>query len=577
MKTTLPALAALALACAMGRSTETVPSGPKESASPPPAGSMAPASLASAGTASPPRAAVALDGLGSHRRTVTNASPEAQRWFDQGLNVVYAFNHDEAIRAFTQAAALSPGCAMAWWGIAYANGPHINNPQLDAEHAAAAWSALQRAQAVASDAGPVEQALIGALAKRYGDPPPADRAALDAAYAEAMRNVQATFPQDPDVAALAAEAQMDVHPWDYWDPAGNPRPWTAEIVRIIEAGLAVGPRHPMLNHLYIHAVEASAHPERATRAADVLLELQPGLGHMVHMPSHIYVRTGRWADAIDSNQRAVAADDAYRKKVPRQGFYSIYMAHNHHMLAYAAMMAGRSALALQAANALVAGIPPEFRAAMSTVVDLYYAMPLEVLMRFGRWEEILAAPDFGDDLPGSRALRHVARAVAFAAQGDVVRARDEQQRFEEARAKVSKDAKYGNNPVSAVLQVAHHLVAGELLYRQGKIEKGLAELRFATAAEDALRYDEPPDWIHPSRHALGAALAQAGRHAEAERVFREDLRRVPGNGWALYGLTSVLARQRKNAEARRFQTQFQRVWKDADVQITSACFCQQGV
>src|SRR6185369_16076291 len=218
--------------------------------------------------------------------------------------------------------------------------------------------------------------------------------------------------------------QMDVHPWDYWNADGTAQPWTEEILRTLESGLVNDARHPMLNHLHIHAVEASLDPARGTRAADVLRDLQPGLGHMVHMPSHIYVRTGRWADAVQSNQRAIAADDAYRQKVPRQGFYSVYMAHNHHMLAYAAMMSGRSALALQAANELVAGIPAEFRAAMAPMVDLFYAMPLEVLMRFGRWDEILAAPDFPPDLPGSRALRHASRAIAFASKGDLARARE---------------------------------------------------------------------------------------------------------------------------------------------------------
>lgn len=546
MRNALPLAAALALACAAGRSG-VIPD------------------------------AVALDGLGPHRRPVSGASPEAQRWFDQGLNVVYAFNHDEAIRAFTRAASLSPGCPMAWWGIAYANGPHINNPQLDAEHAQAAWSALQRAQAASASASPTEQGLIAALSKRYATPPPADRAPLDAAYAEAMRALQARFPKDADVAALSAEAQMDVHPWDYWNADGTPQPWTAEILRTIESGLAADARHPMLNHLYIHAVEASADAARATRAAEVLLDLQPGLGHMVHMPSHIFVRTGRWADAIDSNRRAIAADAAYRKKVPRQGFYNMYMAHNRHMLAYAAMMAGQSALALQAANELVAGIPTEFRAAMASGIDLYYAMPLEVLMRFGRWDEILAAPDFGPDLPGSRALRHAARAVAYSARGEVQKAKEEQALFAQARTKVAPDATYGNNPVSAVLDVAQQMVAGEVLLREGQAEEGLAALRKAVALEDALRYDEPPEWINPVRHALGAALSQSGRLAEAEAVFREDLRRVPGNGWSLYGLARALELQKNEADAKLFHERFRAIWKEADVQIRSACFCQQGV
>lgn len=561
MKSVIVLAAAVGVACAAARSSGTSTS--------------TPAAEAKAQAALPE--ALALDGLGPHRRAVTGASPEAQRWFDQGLNVVYAFNHDEAIRAFTRAAAISPGSAMAWWGIAYANGPHINNPQLDPEHAQAAWAALQRAQKASAGASPVERGLIAALAKRYADPPPPDRAPLDAAYAEAMRELYAKFPQDADVAALSAEAQMDVHPWDYWKADGTPQAWTKEILRTLESGFATDARHPMLNHLYIHALEASPEAGRATRAADVLRDLQPGLGHMVHMPSHVYVRTGRWADAVESNRRAIAADAAYRKKVPRQGFYAVYMAHNQHMLAYAAMMSGQSALALQAANELVAGIPPEFRAAHAPSVDLYYAMPLEVLMRFGRWEEILAASDFAPDLPGARALRHAARAVAHAARGDVRRAKEEQALFAQARTNVAPDAEYGNNGVAAVLDVAEQMVEGEVLFRDGKGDQGLAALRKAVALEDALRYDEPPEWINPVRHALGAALAQAGRLGEAEAVFREDLRRTPGNGWSLYGLARVLELQKNEAEAMRLHNEFRAVWKDADVQIKSACFCQQGV
>ncbi len=564
MRNALLLAVALATACAAGKSAGTSSSTPTAEAEAPAAQRALPE-------------AVALDGQGAHRRTVTGASPEAQRWFDQGLNIVYAFNHDEAIRSFARAAAVSPGCAMAWWGVAYANGPHINNPQLDPEHAQAAGSALQRAQAASAGASPVEQGLIAALTKRYANPPPADRGPLDAAYAEAMRELYARFPQDADVAALSAEAQMDVHPWDYWNADGTPRPWTQEILRTLETGLAADARHPMLNHLYIHAVEASPDAARATRAADVLGGLQPGLGHMVHMPSHIYVRTGRWADAIDSNRRAIAADAAYRKKVPRQGFYAVYMAHNQHMLAYAAMMSGQSALALQAANDLVAGIPAEFRAAMAPLVDLYYPMPLEVLMRFGRWEEILAAPDFAPDLPGARALRRAARAVAHAARGEVRQAKDEQALFAQARTKVAPEATYGNNRVSAVLDVAEQMIEGEVLFRDGKGEQGLAALRKAVTLEDALRYDEPPEWINPVRHALGAALAQSGRFTEAEAVFREDLRRTPGNGWSLYGLSRALELQKNEAEARRLHQEFRAVWKEADVQIKSACFCQQGL
>ena len=536
---------------------------PKPAAQPPPA--------------APAPQAVVLEGLGPYQRPVTGATPEAQRWFDQGLNVLFAFNQDEAIRAFAEAARLSPGCAMAHWGIAYANGPHINNAEVDADHAAAAWAALARAQGAAAAASPVEQALIAALAHRYANPQPKDRAPLEAAYADAMREVQRKFPGDADVAALTAEALMDVHPWDYWREDGSAQPWTWEILRTLSGGLRLEPKHPMLHHLQIHAVEASQHPEAGVASAEILGGLQPGLGHMVHMPSHIFVRTGQWAKAMESNQRAIAQDEAYRARVPKQGFYSLYMMHNHQMLAYAAMMSGRGAVALQAARDLVGQIPPEFRKEAAALVDPYYAMPLEVMMRFGKWDEILAAPDFAADLPTSRALRHAARAIAHAARDDVAHAREEQALFTAAEAKVPREAIFGLNTSPAVLEVAARLVDGELLYRTGKAEEGFAELRKAVAAEDRLKYDEPPEWLQPVRHALGAALAQSGRFAEAEEVFREDLRRVPKNGWGLFGLSRALRQQGKAGEAGRIEAQFDAVWQGADVQLKSACFCQQGI
>jgi tetratricopeptide (TPR) repeat protein len=522
-------------------------------------------------------AAVALTGLGPHTRVVSQASAEAQRWFDQGLNLVFGFNHDESIKAFARAAADSPSCAMCFWGVAYANGPHINNPAVPADHAAAAVAALHQARAAAAKATPVEQALIEALALRYADPQPADRGPLDLAYAGAMRGVRKAFPADADVAALTAEALMDLHPWDLDEHDGRPKAWTGEIVAAAEAALALDPRNPLANHLYIHAVEGSRTPGRAAHAADTLRDLQPGLGHMVHMPSHIDVRTGHWASAIEANRRAIEADRRYTQLVPRQGFYALYMMHNHQMLAYAALMAGRSQEALSAAREMVKGIPPGFLKEATPFVDGYFALPLEVLLRFGRWDEILAEPDFSDTLPASRSLRHAARGLAFAAKGEPGLAREEQRAFEAARAQVPPSFAMGQNPVSNVLAIAGHLLEGELLYRAGRERAGIKELRRAVSAEESLRYDEPPAWVQPVRHALGAALLQSGRKAEAEAVFREDLRRVPGNGWALYGLSRALRQQGKKAQAKAVELQFRKAWEQADVELHSACFCLQGV
>jgi tetratricopeptide (TPR) repeat protein len=523
-------------------------------------------------SASPPP----FDGLGGLSRKVTTASPEAQRYFDQGLAFMYAFNHDEAIRAFRRAGELDPKCAMAFWGVAIANGPHINNPVVPEDRAKAAWEALKQAQAAAAGASPVERALIGALAARYALPQPEDRKPLEQAYADAMRQVWTAYPKDADVGALFAESLADLRPWDLWMPDGKPQPGTLELVTTLDSVLALDPKHPLANHLTIHALEASPHPEKADRAADTLRDLQPGLGHLVHMPSHIDVRRGRWQQAIDANAKAMEADRRYAARSPRQGFYRLYMAHNHHMLTYGAMMTGQSALALKTIRAMVADIPLEFFEA-NPFADGFMAMPLEVMMRFGRWDEILAEPGFPDFVPISRALRHYARAVAHAAKDDVPAALVEQAAFLEARARVPEEAFFGNNTGSEVLDVAESFMRGEILFRSGKVEEGLASLREAAAREDKLRYDEPPDWIQPVRHALGAALLQAGRFTEAEAVFREDLAKLPGNGWGLYGLSRALQLQKKTAEAEAVERQFDDVWKQADLKIKSACLCLPGV
>ena len=522
-------------------------------------------------------AAVPLfEGLGGLSRKVNTASPEAQRYFDQGLAFLYAFNHDEAIRSFRRAGELDPKCGMAFWGIAVANGPHINNPVVPENRAKAAWEALTQAKALAAAASPVERALIEALASRYAWPQPEDRKPLEQAYADAMRAVWKAFPKDADVGALFAESLADLRPWDLWTPDGKPQPGTEELVATLESVLALDPRHPLANHLLVHAVEASPHPEKADRAAEALRDLQPGLGHMVHMPSHIDVRRGRWQKAIDANAKAIEADRRYRARSPNQGFYRLYMAHNHHMLTYGAMMTGQSELALQTIREMVADIPLDF-VKENPWADGFLAMPLEVLMRFGRWDEILGEPELPEFAPISRSLRHYARAVAYASKGNVAAAQTEQAAFLEARTRVPKDATFGNNSGSDILDVAEHLMRGEILYRSGKVDEGIAALREAVVREDKLRYDEPPDWIQPVRHALGAALLQAGRFAEAETVFREDLAKLPDNGWGLYGLHRAQQMQKKAAESAATEKQFDAVWRRADLKIKSPCLCLPGV
>ncbi len=518
-------------------------------------------------------------GTGGHSRAVATASAEAQRYFDQGLAFLFAFNHDEAIRSFRRATELDPGCAMAWWGIAYANGPHINNPVVPGEREAAAFAAARRAAELAAGLEDgADRALIEAVTTRYASPQPADRAPLDEAFAAAMGEVRVRFPDDGDVGALYAESLMDLHPWDLWNHDGTAKEWTPAIVAQLEEVLEAHPQHPLALHLYIHTVEASAEPGRADVAADRLRDLMPGLGHMVHMPSHIDVRRGRWREAIVANTRAIEADRAYREAalVPPD-FYRLYMSHNHHMKAYAAMMVGQSETAMRSIRQLVDEIPKDWLQQNALWADGFIAMPYEVMMRFGRWQEILDEPEPADYLPFTRAVHSAARAVAFAALERPVEARAEQRAFLERRAAVPEEAFFGNNMAHDLLAVAERLVEGEILYREGAKDAGIAALSEAAALEDGLRYDEPPDWIQPIRHALGATLMQEGRFSEAARVYREDLERLPDNGWSLFGLARALRLAGEHDEAELVEARFDEAWAGADIALRSSCFCQPGV
>ncbi|TAH39500.1 MAG: hypothetical protein EYC70_01575 [Planctomycetota bacterium] len=513
--------------------------------------------------------------LGRHHRAVSTSSERAQRYFDQGLVLAYGFNRAESARSFQQAAALDPGCAMAWWGIAYASGPDINFP-MGPEQARSAFHAVQRAAAAAARATPVEQALVRAMAARYAWPNPEDRRPLDLAYAEAMEQAWLQFPDDPDVAALYAEALMDLRPWDLWTGDGQPQPGTERILQVLEQALQAHPAHPALLHFYVHAVEASPHPEKALAAAGRLSGAVPGAGHLEHMPSHIYVRVGRYQDAIDSNRRAVAADAAYLKRSPGSGPYHYYRAHSYHLLSFAAMMQGSSAVALAAARDSVAAIPPSALEEILPFVDGYLTFPMHVLLRFGRWEDVLREPAPDPKLRVATALWHYARGAALANLDRVAEAQAEQEALAAAVGALAEGDFVGLNPARAVLEVAGRMLAGEIAARAGGTEAAVGELRAAAAAEDALRYNEPPDWMTPARHALGAVLLNAGRIAEAEAEYREDLARNPGNGWSLFGLARCLRARGAEAEAEATERLFQRVWSHADVELTSSCFCQAG-
>jgi tetratricopeptide (TPR) repeat protein len=520
-----------------------------------------------------------FEGMGPHTRQVTTSSPRAQQYFDQGLTWAYAFNHDEAIRSFEEAARLDPQCAMAYWGVALANGPHINNPFMDEERSRAAWEAIQQARR-ARGASALERELIEALSHRYADPDagelplsPEDRRDLDQAYADAMGRIYEKHPDDSDVGTLYAEAMMDLWPWDYWEHGtGRPRPDTLRIVSVLERMMEIDPTNPGAAHLYIHAVEASHYPEKADAAADRLRTLVPGSGHLVHMPAHIDVRRGRWALAAEQNRQASAIDTKYREISPQQGFYRLYMAHNDHFLAWTCMMLGRREEALSAARAMVAKIPSDWLAENAALADTVAPIESEVLIRFGRWEEMLELPRPPEMLPITVAFWHFGRATAHNALGDLEAAERERADFLKAVAAVPEDAMMMMNPGREVLKIAEMTLDGEIAYRKGDIDRAVSNLREAVELEDDLRYMEPPDWVQPVRHSLGAILLEAERYKEAEQVYREDLERWPDNGWSLLGLADALEGQ-KSPESTAVAKRFRKAWEHADTEIQASCLC----
>jgi tetratricopeptide (TPR) repeat protein len=512
--------------------------------------------------------------MGSHTRPISTDSARAQRFFDQGLQLTYGFNHDEAVRSYRRAAELDPDSPMPWWGIAYCQGININDPVMGEERSRAAWDAVNEAKARLDTATPVERALVTALSERYAWPAPEDRSALDRAYAEAMGRVYAAFPGDADVAALYAESLMNLQPWDYWTHDGRPKGRIEEVVSVIERGLAVNRGHPGLNHFYIHAVEASGDPDRAVPAADRLTTLVPGSGHLVHMPSHIYIRVGRYADARRSNERAVAIDRAYFEQAPPPGIYATYYAHNLHFLAFAAMMSGNEAEAIRAARDLEAEMPEAALREFAGLIDGVMPTTFHVLARFGRWEQILEEPDYPEWRPMSRVVRAYARSVACSALGRTAQARAEMEEFERRAALVPEDWYIIQNKVTDVLPIARAVVEGELLFREGRRGEAYARLREGIAAEDRLVYDEPPGWMLPVRHALGALMMADARYAECEQVYREDLAQNRDNLWALTGLRLALEAQGKHAEAAAVNTRLETALADATVRPTSSCLCE---
>lgn len=513
------------------------------------------------------------EGLSKYHRSVTTSSKQAQAYFDQGMALYYGYNHEAAILSFRQALALDSGCVMAWWGQAISAGPNINNPYMDEQAKRTAWETLENASKQIDRASPVEGALIKALAERYTWPAPDDRKELDVAYARAMEEAYHKYPDDPDVAVLYADALMNLRPWDLWTSDGIPQPGTDKVMASLEAVLEKHPDHPGACHFYIHTMEASPFPEKALPAANVLRNILPGAGHLVHMPSHIDIRLGDYESAIMANQKAILADSVW---VPAGGIYTIYRAHNYHFLAYAAMFDGQRELALAASEDLVKQLPMEIVRAHPDFLDGFFAVPTHVMVRFGMWEDIIASPRPEEDLLLSTAFWHYGRTVAFAASGRVEEATLEYEALLDAYKKVPDSRLIGNNPGKTVLDIGVLMALGELEYRKENYEEAFALLRKAVKQDDELRYDEPWGWMMPVRHALGALLAEQGLYEEAVDVFNADLLLHPENGWALKGLTGCYLRTGQDQKAELTETLFNKSWSRSDISLKAACFCSKG-
>jgi tetratricopeptide (TPR) repeat protein len=515
-----------------------------------------------------------FDGLGRFHRPVSTSSPEAQLYFDQGMRLIWAFNHDEATRSFARAAQLDPQCALCFWGVALTLGPNYNMPMMAKARAAVGWEALGKAQANAGRATPVERALISALAARFAGPEPLDpgnSAPRLSAYVEAMRGVARQFPQDNDVQTLFAEALMNTNPWKLWNPDGSPGNGTPEIVATLQSVLAADPHHPGANHYLIHAVEASKNPEVALPSAEALKDMMPAAGHLVHMPSHIMQRVGRYEEAAQANRLGAAADLAYLKRTAPPDYYPMYLVHNFQFLAFAAAMEGRSEETISATRSARAAMPDAMLFSMPGL-DWSLGYLYDAMIRFGRWDEMLreTAPD--SRLVGLSVSYHQARAIALAATGRPTEAASELAASQALMGTVQSGATQGMNAAQAVYEIGQRKAAARLAAAKGDADTAISLLEEASALEDKLAYNEPEDVFFPARHLLGAALLDAGRGSEAEAVFREDLKRHPKHGWALTGLKSALAAQKRSDEIGSIDLQLRDAWANADRKIERAAF-----
>lgn len=521
----------------------------------------------------PGQLAPRLQNLGNHKFPVTTNSERAQIFINQAVMLTYGFNHAEAFRSFREAARLDPDCAMAYWGMALVLGPNINMA-MAAESEPKAYELIQKALTLGKSASEKERAYIEALAERYTNAEKPDRSVLDRAYVEAMLDLHRHYPEDLDAATLYAEAVMDLRPWNYWTRDGQPYPETSEVLRVLESVLERNPNHPGAIHYYIHTVEF-ARPELAEAGAERLRHLAPGAGHLVHMPSHIFRRIGRYHEASKSNEDAIAADENYITQCRAQGVYPLaYYPHNIHFLWDSATMEGRSHVAVDAARKSSSAIP-EGAWREIPLLHQFLVAPLFAYTRFGEWDLILSEPKPPQESPFWTGVWHYARAMAFAAKGKL----DEAGRELDTLDLIADDASleglrvtFSRNGAKAILEIAREVVAGELAAKMGEFDQAVARLHRAALLEDNLIYNEPPDWHVPVRQSLGAILLEAGRPAEAEAVYWQDLDRNRENGWSLYGLMQSLREQGKTEEAVVVENRFRRAWGKADVELTASRF-----
>jgi tetratricopeptide (TPR) repeat protein len=512
------------------------------------------------------------DNLGTLHMTVTTRSPIAQRYFDQGLRLTYGFNHAEAINSFTEGTRQDSTCAMCWWGIAYALGPNINLP-MDTAVVRPTWAALQQALKYLGKATPRERAYIQALSKRYSGDPAAPRAPLDSTYAQAMGEVSKRFPADDDAGTLYAEALMDLRPWRYWSNAGLPKaPSTLTQLAVLQRVVQRNPRHPGACHFYIHAIEASSEAAKALPCANRLASLVPGAGHLVHMPSHIYLRLGMWEQAVDHNQSAVAVDEKFIQDRHPTGVYPLgYYPHNWHMMLSALQQLGRGKEAIAAGRKIAEIVSVDVMRQIPPL-EGYGPTAILALARFSRWDEILKEPPPPRDLRYSSGIWHYTRGLAYAETRRLDSAKAEGKALGTIVDSVSPEDPVGQNSKRTVLQIAAKHLTGVIAAREGRTDEAIGALKEGIALEDGLTYDEPPDWTLPLRQPLGAVLLAADRPKEAEAAYRQDLMRYPNNGWSLHGLAQALRAEGRTAEAGATEAKFHKIWSRADAAPPAASF-----